>query len=731
MPLPSLKLALVAAAALAAGLVASADPVPYSGLPDPRPPPAGTPAELPSPDPAAPAQGFGAGAPVSPASSALRDALEAAKSGDADHARAVQARLADPLARRIVTWALVDNDATRLDYFDLEAARRDLWGWPRSGRRQQATERALETSGLSPEATIRFFDGKEPETAEGALALASAYQSLGRQSDAEALIRHFWRDKPFEAEVQARMLGRWGSILTPDDNARRLDILLYGQQGPAARAMIDLAPPDLAAEAQARLALRADRNDAPAYVDRVPAALQSAPGLAFERARYYRKRNLETVAVPYLRALPKDLPPEVAAEIWPERRALMMAALRVGDLAAAHQAAAEHGLTSGPDYAEAEFFAGWIDLKTHDPKEADEHFARLASMGASPITLSRAYYWRGRAAEALGEPVIAKGYYAQGASYFTAFYGQLAAEKIGQTTITLPPDPKPTAADRERFEGRDLIRAARMLADAGERDMFRVFVLGCNDILPSAEEYALLSDLARQYGDQDLSMRVARAGAQRGFLLPERGYPIRMPPAGAGLPEPALSLAIIRQESNFDPGQRSGPGARGLMQVMPSTAQAIARHMGIGYSATRLNDPEYNMQVGTAILQQMLEDEGGSYLLTAAAYNAGPGRAAQWITTCGDPRGALTDPADFIECISIAETRNYVMRILEATQIYRARLAGGSAPLMLAADLKRGGWTPSGSTAGPVLQPYVAPPSHAAIPAPPPAGAAASPTARR
>jgi len=213
--------------------------------------------------------------------------------------------------------------------------------------------------------------------------------------------------------------------------------------------------------------------------------------------------------------------------------------------------------------------------------------------------------------------------------------------------------------------------------------------------------------------------------------LPERGYPIRMPPAGAGLPEPALSLAIIRQESNFDPGQRSGPGARGLMQVMPSTAQAIARHMGIGYSATRLNDPEYNMQVGTAILQQMLEDEGGSYLLTAAAYNAGPGRAAQWITTCGDPRGALTDPADFIECISIAETRNYVMRILEATQIYRARLAGGSAPLMLAADLKRGGWTPSGPAAGPVLQPYVAPPSHAAIPAPPPAGAAASPTARR
>jgi soluble lytic murein transglycosylase len=724
--MPPLKLFLVAAAALCASVVAAADPVPYASLPDahPTPPPGAVTGASASDTGATPSHGS------EPAR--LRDALEAAKSGDTDHARAVQATLADPLARRIVTWALVDSDATRLGYFDLDAARRDLSGWPRSSRREQATERALETSGLSPSATIAFFDGREPETAEGAMALASAYQSLGRQGEAQALIRHFWRDRPFEADVQARMLGRWGSILTADDNARRLDILLYGQQGPAARAMMDLAPPDQLAEAQARLALRDDRNDAPAYVERVPAALQNDPGLAFERARYYRKRNLETVAVPLLRYLPRNLPPEVASEIWPERRALMMAALRTGDLADAHQAAAQHGLAPGADFAEAEFFAGWIDLKTHDAREADEHFARLASIGASPITLSRAFYWRGRAAEARGDSAAANGYYAQGARFITAFYGQLAAEKIGRTTLSLPADPQPTAADRERFEGRDLVRAARMLADAGERDTFRVFVLGADDTLPSAEEYALLSDLAKQYGDQDLAMRVARAGAQRGFLLPERGYPIRMPPAGGGLPEPAFSLAIIRQESNFDPAQRSGPGARGLMQVMPSTAEAIARRIGLRFSSSRLNDPDYNMQLGTAILQQTLDDEGGSYLLTAAAYNAGPGRAAQWVAACGDPRGASTDPTDFIECISIAETRNYVMRILETTEVYRARLAGGSAPLTLTADLRRGGWTPGGSTPGLAPQPYVASPSPYFPGTAPAAGPAlATPPARR
>jgi len=81
--------------------------------------------------------------------------------------------------------------------------------------------------------------------------------------------------------------------------------------------------------------------------------------------------------------------------------------------------------------------------------------------------------------------------------------------------------------------------------------------------------------------------------------------------------------------------------------------------------------------------------------MAAAGYNAGPGRPATWVSYCGDPRGCATDPTDFIECIPFSETRNYVMRTMETTQVYRARLNGGSAPLTLAEDLKRGSWVPS------------------------------------
>ena len=99
------------------------------------------------------------------------------------------------------------------------------------------------------------------------------------------------------------------------------------------------------------------------------------------------------------------------------------------------------------------------------------------------------------------------------------------------------------------------------------------------------------------------------------------------------------------------------------------------------------------MRLGSYHLGDLIRTFNGSYIMAAAGYNAGPGRPPLWASECGDPRGGSTDPLDFVECIPFSETRNYVMRTLETTQVYRARLNGGSAPLTLAADLKRGGYS--------------------------------------
>jgi soluble lytic murein transglycosylase len=93
--------------------------------------------------------------------------------------------------------------------------------------------------------------------------------------------------------------------------------------------------------------------------------------------------------------------------------------------------------------------------------------------------------------------------------------------------------------------------------------------------------------------------------------------------------------------------------------------------------------------MGSAELSGLLQDYRGSYILTFAGYNAGRGRVKEWIERFGDPRDPKVDPIDWVERIPFAETRNYVQRIIENIQVYRARFGGGSR-LMIEADLRRG-----------------------------------------
>ncbi|MDP2213580.1 lytic transglycosylase domain-containing protein [Phenylobacterium sp.] len=635
-------------------------------------------------------------APMSASESQLlRQALAAARRKDVAGARSLIGAMSDPVGKKLATWALVDVAGDSIGFFEADQARRDLAGWPRGAARQTNAERLLATSGMSAQQTIAWFGGEAPASARGALALASALNAAGQQAEATALIRRVWRDQVFEADVQASMLAQFGGYLRPEDHVRRADRLLYGQQGPAAQAMLGLLPPDERAIAETRIALRSGSPAAEGMLARLTPSQASHPGIAFERAAYHRARGQESRAYDLLAPLPEDQAGESAAagRVWRERYPMTLAAIRAGDYRNAYRASANTGLKVGASAAEAEFYAGWIALRRlNNPQLADRHFAAIAEIGSAPITLGRAYYWRGRAHEAMGDAAAAQSFYRAASEHNTTFYGQLAGEKVGDGTMTLPPEPEITEFDRARFEGRDVVRAARRLNEIGESALFRTFALHLKDTVPNAAEQALIVDMARGYGDQTGSMLVVRGAATLGHVLPLRGYPHRTPPQVPNAPELALTLSITRQESGFDPVIRSPAGARGMMQVMPATAQIVARQMGLSYSADMLDEPDYNMRLGQTYISQMLNQFSGSYPLAIAAYNAGPGRPNQWVGFCGDPRGAGTDPIDFIECIPFSETRNYVMRVMEGTQVYRARLNNGTARITVSQDLARGGY---------------------------------------
>ena len=128
----------------------------------------------------------------------------------------------------------------------------------------------------------------------------------------------------------------------------------------------------------------------------------------------------------------------------------------------------------------------------------------------------------------------------------------------------------------------------------------------------------------------------------------------------------------------------------GLMQVTPAAGIDTAKKFKVTYNGDRLlKDPVYNMQMGAAELSNLFSGYNGSYILTFAGYNAGRGRVKQWIAAYGDPRDPNVDPVDWVERIPLSETRNYVARIMENLQVYRARFGGGT-KLLIEADLKNG-----------------------------------------
>jgi soluble lytic murein transglycosylase len=467
-------------------------------------------------------------------------------------------------------------------------------------------------------------------------------------------------------------------------------MLLMGPQGPAAQALLALVPPDRQALAQARMDLRADRPGAWERALALPGSVADDAGLAYEKARWLRTKDRQDEGFALIARMPTSAPHDDGqARLYGESRQYFVAALQKGDARAAYDVMARLRLPpTGSRAAETAFFAGWVALtKLHDPALAARHFEAVRAAGQSPLTQARALYWLGRAAEAQGQTEAARADYRAGARYAFAFYGQLSAEKIGLKTITLPPEPTPTRADRAAFEGRRLVRASRILRQVGEPDLDRLFLRQLGAEVARPEDVALLIDLAREEGQPFEAMMIGRAAASRGVVLPERMYPLLASPPTEGVGDLAFTLAIARQESSFDP-RASTASARGVMMLRPDTARIVAKGLGLPYAESMLWDPGYNLRLGNVYLGQMVERMGGSYLLAAAAYNAGVNRPLRWTPVCGDPRMGA-DPADFIECVPYGETRDYMMRVMENLEVYRARLAGGSGPLTLSQDLRR------------------------------------------
>jgi len=691
-PPPALDFAPVGAIASAAAPPPPAN-VTSASAPAPAPLAALAPAPLAAPAPAplaapAPAS-LAAPAPPPPLDStappprldgsALAAAAALYRRGDLAGGDALAAKTSDAAERAAFDW-LALRLAPRPDDKRLAAFAAAHPHWPGGDWVRAVEEAHLYADHPSAAGAAARFAGDPPLTLAGKLALARAALESGRRAEATAIVAPLWRNEDLDSWSEAETLRTFAPLLTRADHKYRADRLLYAEKPMAALRAAALAGPDEVALAEARIAAANGPLTARA-VAAVPPALQKDPGLLFARVQDARRANRAREAAGWLAMAPADASALIDPDKWwSEQRMVARELLDIGEPRLAFAVCAAAAPASVPAKVEADFHAGWIALRfLGDAEEAARRFDAAAAVAATPLSIARAAYWRGRAAEALGRGEDARRFYERAAAFPIAYYGQLASERLGRQALALRA-PAAVAAGEARDEA---TRVVAWLYAAGLDDLANALAQAAGSQWNDEAQLAALAEEVSAHGDANANVTFGKIVTERGFALDASAFPISGVPQFAPLANSAdlaSVYAVARQESEFARQAASGMGAKGLMQLLPSTALGAARRAGVGFDAARLiADPAYNTQIGAAFLGQLIADEGGSLALALAAYNAGAGRVAQWIAAYGDPRAGKADLVDWVERIPYDETRDYVERVSENLGVYRARFAAAQA----------------------------------------------------
>ena len=613
----------------------------------------------------------------------LREAIAAYRAGDLRAGDAAARNTTNPLARVAAEWAALRLMPRETGLERIKSFLADQPDWPTANQLRRRAEEAIFSDKRPATEVLAWFGNRSPQTPLGKWALARALQSKGDAARANAIAREIWREAELSSALENALRKDFPDALNRADHKARSDRFFYKDNSATALRAATLAGPDVLALAQAREDMTEKK------LATVTPELRKDPTLQFAQIQKLRRDNKISEAAKAMLEAPRDPAALVSPDDWwTERRALLRKLLDAGDAKTAHRIAAEHSAQSKEQRIDAEFHTGWIALRfLSDAASAATAFEKAAGLAESPMSIARAAYWQGRAAEAQGKQAEARRFFEKAAGQPIAYYGQLASARLGRGKLAMRQPAKIARGDDRAMA----VRVVELLSALEQKDLATPLALESARTLDDEGQLAALGAVAARSRDARMTLMVGKFGGQRGFLLDEAAFPTFGVPAYEPLPRsasPAIVYAIARQESSFDPKAQSSAGAKGLMQMLPSTARRTAQRAGATFDERRLlTEPSFNAQLGAAHLGELMEEQAGSLILTFAAYNAGGRRVKEWIAAFGDPRDPKVDPVDWVERIPFTETRNYVQRVAENLEIYRLRL-GESATLDIESTLR-------------------------------------------
>jgi soluble lytic murein transglycosylase len=620
---------------------------------------------------------------------ALKDAIDLSRQAKTNDATAAEQKITDPAAQKLAEWFILrhpDSQAPFSRYASFIANEPD---WPGVTLMHRRAEARLWQEKMDA-ATVHGFTGDHPFTAKGKFALARVLLSEGDRDGAQRLVREAWRSEELTERSESDALDAFHDLLTREDFVARMDKRIGAKDMGAAMRAAHHVDDNAVAIVKACSAVKGNEDKAGDRLEDVAAGSRDDLGYVLCRVQWLMHKDRIADASRLVLAAPQaTMPQQDTDEWWKVRRVLARKLLDLGDVQGAYDVARTAAAPVSENFrADRHFMAGWIALRyLNDPRTAMEHFAHIDEGCANPITLARANYWRGRAAEALGDLAAMRVDYEAAARQSTAYYGQLARARLGMNHMQQRglqgDEPQKTKPSDE------IVRAADMLYTLGERDTVVSFVV---DLAEDSNDVATLSavaDITGRHNDARAMLELGKTALGRGLPVEAYAFPtIGIPdhkPVGPAI-DRSVIYSVARTESDFNQKDKSSANAVGLMQVTPEAGRDTAKRFGVEYDWDRMvSDPVYNTQMGAAELSALLLEYKGSHIMTFAGYNAGRGRVRDWIKAYGDPRDPNVDPVDWVERIPFSETRNYVQRVMENLAVYRARF-GDSDPLIATTD---------------------------------------------
>ena len=553
--------------------------------------------------------------------------------------------------------------------------------YPLESTIQRRAEAALENEAIGAQTLVAFFDKNPPITNAAKARYALALSSM-RREEAFEVARDAWRGGTMSGTSEAYLLGQFGPQMTPEDHDARMNALLWQRDVAGATRQIVRATPATRDLAMARLALIQGETPSQAGLT-VPTGALSDPGYVYNLARHYRVKRQISRSINLLATRPNFTKPALNQEAMvgeilraakaADARTTITIASKVDDLFEPGEDVSTKSFRLRDDYTTLMWMGGTNALwRLGNGNSAAPLFYRYGAAAQTPQTRSKGFYWAGRAAKSAGNSTEANRYFELAAAYPDRFYGQLSLNELGRPMPELKANlvaQEIAPEARDAFNNQPLTMAVRYVARGAPWRTGIQFYRAISRSADTPQEHELVAGLAREIGRRDLSVNVAEAAGADGlnqFVV--QGFPVLPIPAGTNF---TLTHAITRQESQFAQNAISHAGARGLMQLIPSTAREEARFAGLSYATSRLiDDPQYNVQLGSNHIERLVSRYNGSYPLAFAAYNAGPGNVNKWLRANGDPRTGAISWVEWIERIPFFETKNYVARVIENAAVY-------------------------------------------------------------